>query len=576
MRRKLRITSIMLVLTLLLGTFGLAVPTITVNVQEIGTGANRLVSPVWEGRYTLWQSGTDVVAVELILTADMPAGTVVYVMLKNSSGVVVSNGTLVVGSGGIPAGTPFNVTVTPVNSAWVDPTQTEVIILSSDYNTDLSGPIFVNTQKLGLGTYDGSYSRPITVYGTSVFLDYYPIRMLFISSNPSFPWDSLYFTNTTGSCLYYWKEFNGTFVNSDGRTYSWAVFWVNVTNIPANSNETIFVNYLGTGNPCSAYVNPNKVFLFYDNFSSLANWQTGGTPTISGGELQLDRGDWILSTRSFPVPYSVEVFTNLAYDDGTPYDTRGGGFFSWVYSLGPFILPYVDSAGSGVGEGIGTEYLNWAGTLIPWGQQDGLVQADASSPITTLNWNYGDSNPPYIMGQWEILNATVTSTSVDFSQVLFLTWNGARWALSTTPSTGIPAYTQSTSSYTITVTSDGRILLGQWSGGPTRVDFVFVRKYVSPEPTYTLGNVYYHLTFVPEPPATSITGASVASTGIPTIAVIGKSAPVALPIGGQTSGGKTIPQLQNETDEVRGQSNTTERIKELARDANLTLPSNGP
>ncbi|KQH82221.1 hypothetical protein [Thermococcus thioreducens] len=222
------------------------------------------------------------------------------------------------------------------------------------------------------------------------------------------------------------------------------------------------------------------------------------------------------------------------------------------------------------------EYLNWAGTLIPWGQQDGLVQADASSPITTLNWNYGNSNPQYIMGQWEILNATVTSTSVDFSQVLFLTWNGARWVLSASPSTGIPAYAQSTSSYTITVTSDGRILLGQWSGGPTRVDFVFVRKYVSPEPTYTLGNVYYHLTFVPKPPATSTTGASVASTGIPTIATIGKSAPVALPIEGQTSGEKTIPQLQNETDETRGQSNTTERIKELARNANLTLPSDGP
>ncbi|KQH82222.1 hypothetical protein AMR53_06330 [Thermococcus thioreducens] len=316
----------MLVLILLLGTFGLAVPTITVNVQEIGTGANRLVSPVWEGRYTLWQSGTDLVAVELILTADMPAGTVVHVILKNSSGVVVSNGTLVVGPGGIPAGTPFNVTVTPVNSAWVDPTQTEVIILSSDYNTDLSGPIFVNTQKLGLGTYDGSYSRPIIIQGSSVFLDYYPIRMLFISSNPSFPWDSLYFTNTTGSCLYYWKEFNGTFVNSDGRTYSWAVFWVNVTNIPANSNETIFVNYLGSGNPCSAYVNPNKVFLFYDNFSTLANWQTGGTPTISGGELQLDRGDWILSTRSFPVPYLSKFLLTLPMTTGLPTTQGEGGF----------------------------------------------------------------------------------------------------------------------------------------------------------------------------------------------------------------------------------------------------------
>jgi len=493
------ITAIIVVVILASALIGLAVPNINVPVQGLGVGDNSIVSPVSEGRYTLWTSGTTVTDVEIILSGNLSQGTMVYVVLRDSSGNEVSKGSLIVGSGGIPGGTPFNVSVSSVDISSVDSTKTEVILLSPEYNLDSSGPIFVNTQKLGLGTYDGRYSNPLTVHGSTVYLDYYPVRILLISRNLNFPWNSLYFTNSTGSCLYYWKEFEGTFVNSDGQTYSWAVFWVNVTTIPANGDEVIFVNYLGTGNPCSSYSNPNRVFLFYEDFDDLSDWNIGGSPTVSGGQLKLDGGDWIWSQRSFPVPYSVEMLVNLTYDDGTIYDQSGNWLFYDIYSLGPFILPYVDSSGNGLGEGIGNKYEFLLGYLISQTQQDGLTNFNVYSTLSSLNWNYQDSDPQYVMNQWEILNATVTSNAVDFSQVLFITWDGSSWTLSQDTTSGVPAYIYNTSSYYLTVTSDGRVAIGQWSGGPTYVDFLFVRKYVNPEPTYTLGRWYYHLTFVPEP-----------------------------------------------------------------------------
>ena len=491
----LRITALLLTLMLLAVTLGLAVPSINVGVRGLGGGSNVVVGPVGDGRYTIWASGGTVTDVELILGGNLPGGTRVYVVLRDSSGNNVSNGSLTVGSGGIAAGTPFNVSVSPVDTSNVDPTKTEVVILSSEYNSDSSGPIFVSVQKMGVGSYDGRYSNPITIHGSTVYLDYYPVRILLVSSDPSFPWNSLYFTNSTGRCLYYWKEFQGTFVYENGATYSWAVFWVNVTNIPPNSDETIFVNYLGSGNPCASHQDPNKVFLFYDAFNSLSNWEVRGTPQVLGGYLSLNGGDWVWTRQSFQPPYAVEMLVNLTYDDGTVYDSSG----LTGYSLGPFILPYVTSGGDGAGEGIGRRYL-W---VFPVNQEDGEVNFNVYSSISTLSWSYRRSDSPYVMNLWEVLNTTVYSNALDFSQVLFITNQTGTWALSSDPSTGVPAAVYDTSSYSVSLASAGHVGIGQWSGGPTRIDFLFVRKYVYPEPTYEVGRWYYHLTFTPTPSLTS-------------------------------------------------------------------------
>ncbi|AEK72003.1 hypothetical protein GQS_00500 [Thermococcus sp. 4557] len=536
---RIKFLAVAFALLLILGTFGLAVPRINISAQEIGAGSNYLVSPVNDGRYTIWTSGNTVTNVELILGGSLSEGTMVYVDLRDSSGNMVSNGSLTVGPGGIPGGVAFNVSVSSTDISGVDPTKTEVIILSSEYNLDSSGPIFVSIQKLGLGTYDGSYSNPITIHGSAVYLNHYPVRILLVASSPSFPWDSLYFTNSTGHCLYYWKEFQGTFVNSDGNTYSWAVFWVNVTTIAPDSDETIFVNYLGTGNSCSSYLDPNKVFLFYDDFNNLANWEIRGSPAVSNGRLVLDGGDWVWTKQSFPTPYAVEMLVNLGWDDGTSYNKRGIN----TYSLGPFIVPYVDSGGDGWGEGIGTRYLFG---VIPLSQEDGAVNFNVYSSLSSLSWSYQQSTPQYVMGIWEILNATVYANTLDFSQTVFVTYqSGNGWVLSSSPSTGIPMGVQDTSSYPVSITSEGRVGIGQWSGGPTEVEFLFVRKYVNPEPTYDIGRWYYHLTFIPEPAAASATGTAVASTTAPAIAPVGKAGQAVLSGYGLGSKRQTVPQFQN-------------------------------
>jgi len=83
--RRLRIILLSLALLLLVLTVGLAVPSINVNVQELGAGSQRVVSPSGEGGFyvTTYLFGLLVYDVHVIFLTKLEAGTVVNVSLSN-------------------------------------------------------------------------------------------------------------------------------------------------------------------------------------------------------------------------------------------------------------------------------------------------------------------------------------------------------------------------------------------------------------------------------------------------------------------------------------------------------------
>ncbi len=124
-----------------------------------------------------------------------------------------------------------------------------------------------------------SYSTPVEVESiTSDDQDSITIIINLSSSNFK-GWSHLspdgsdiYVTTAKGGPLYYWVEY----IN---KTAEKAVILVNVTNLPGYSRKTIYLHYGGT-NPYPSYRDPDKVYLFYDdfNYSSLSD--------------MVSRGDW--------------------------------------------------------------------------------------------------------------------------------------------------------------------------------------------------------------------------------------------------------------------------------------------
>ena len=108
----------------------------------------------------------------------------------------------------------------------------------------------------------------------------------------------IYFTDEQGNPLYYWIE------NFD-LSHKTATIWVNVTSIPANSNVTIYMHY-GGDNPYSAYNDPEQVFDFFDDFTedTLGNYTVSGSPSIENGHLKLiNKGDTVI----FPIQPSNKL-----------------------------------------------------------------------------------------------------------------------------------------------------------------------------------------------------------------------------------------------------------------------------
>ncbi|NJE85872.1 DUF2341 domain-containing protein [Thermococcus sp. CX2] len=451
--RKLKLTPLIISLMLLLATFGLAVPNINVSVQGLGWGAGPVQSPATEGGVTFHFATLTQVDYSLVhVSRSLPAYTAIIVKIYDSRGNIVALGNTTL-QASLPAGEDVRVNV---SFTWNRFSNVTVVIKSPNFTTSFSGPISLKIQAVGEGVWVGSLRRPINITeqsGTDLYN--YTVRIVLGGQ-----YTNAYFTDLNGNPLYYWYVYDGSFT----------IFWVKIPYLSANSKTTIFLHYGGSVNPYLSYMNPAKVFLFFDDFTGTyldtSKWNIYGTPTVSGGILSLQgyraqgrniRGQatWIWTVNTFPVSYVIEMNTSLADADLRIAQNYG-------YAVGPFFLWYINSTGDGYGEGIGIYYS------LP---VIGLLQINVnngSGTWTITAWNL------YTMGTWSIISIVVDRGNIQTYQ------------------DGNPI-----STYTVPSLEDGSIGLGQATGGPSQYDWILVRKYVDPEPAVSIGWVYADLVFRP-------------------------------------------------------------------------------
>jgi len=111
-KTELTIISLALVALLLTAVLGLAVPMITVNVQEIGSGTTSVCSPSLYGGFYFVVDYGNITGVKMEFPVELPAGLTIYVAVTNSSGSV-STGNYTIGAQGLDPNTPVVVDIDP-------------------------------------------------------------------------------------------------------------------------------------------------------------------------------------------------------------------------------------------------------------------------------------------------------------------------------------------------------------------------------------------------------------------------------------------------------------------------------
>ncbi|NJE41882.1 DUF2341 domain-containing protein [Thermococcus sp. GR6] len=485
--RKLRLTSAMLALVLLLATLGLAVPSINVSVQEIGVGAQKVVSPVLQG--SIWFN-TGLTSGELVFSNDLPGGTKIYVMLYDSGGNLLAYNYTIQLTTILSAGSVLRYSLNnPAGATRSQVSYAHVVVLSPEYETTLvSGNIHVNTQKLGLGVSDTTkFCTPITITENSGNTLYnYSVEIVIDDSATTNPelwkldWNivngsSLYFTDDNDRPLYFWIQQ----LDTNNRI---AVFWVNIPYLPANGKVVVCLNYGVWPNPYNKYQDLYKVFLFVDDFNTFNPdaWDSNSQVTVNNGILTLNGGQWVWTKQNFGEHYAVHMLAYLGYENGTQFKNAPNTAKRY-YSLGPFIMGYISPSDVAYSEGIGGRY----GGIFVQDAKGELTFTLPDDPDSNGYWDASISSPQYTWNQWTYLTVTLYNGNLVFYQKT----SGWNWG-------NISTYIKM-SSYTVTISGDGRIGIGQWSGGPSYYGWIVVRNYVDPEPSVSVGYWYYQLTFYP-------------------------------------------------------------------------------
>ena len=256
------------------------------------------------------------------------------------------------------------------------------------------------------------------------------------------------FTDSDGTTLLnYWIESGCNSANTR--------IWVNVTNIPANSNKTIYIYY---GNPSATSLsNPDLVFDFYDDFNS-------GT---------IDSNKWVISAGTSNDVIAVVNGELRSYQDGTSpaktIQTKN------PITLTNFIVEYkakTVSIGSGHNLGLGIMDSNQA-------DGNGFWPFFSSGNV----FNLYKRTP----GTWTFLQGSVGSYTLN-------TYNNYKIVVVGSSFSFYKDNVQVGSTQTVTLGSNKYLILPRiWNEnigdtGDQYYDDIRVRKYVSPEPSITLGN----------------------------------------------------------------------------------------
>jgi len=119
----------------------------------------------------------------------------------------------------------------------------------------------------------------------------------------------LWVTDKEGSPLYYW-------IQEWSKDAKHAVVWVKLPQLKANDFEVLLLFHGANENPYMQYRDPSQVFLFFDHFNNLDNWtvqESGGTASVSDSKVTLspvenaDNAVALLSSNTFVKGFAVEA-----------------------------------------------------------------------------------------------------------------------------------------------------------------------------------------------------------------------------------------------------------------------------
>jgi len=300
------------------------------------------------------------------------------------------------------------------------------------------------------------YLVPITVSNSvGQALTDYTVKVVLSADNFG-GWDlvapdgsDIYFTDLRGRPLYYWVE-------SFDKTAKTATIWVKVPNIPANGNATIYM-WFGGENPYASYNDPAKAFLAY-----LGPPYAPGNPPPG----------WTLSTSGTVSYSSTGTYWDLKVNPGKGSFT-GGWYITYSYGIAfnltgvvgileYYILQVVDWSTGTDHEYIGSTAPELstgpgAGSNWVWGYWDGtkwvyLAESalDDKAWHTIMEIHTTAGRKAYEDGVFKASMSGITSFSPRFS---ITAWGGS-WVF-------------------------------------VNLKYYYARWYVEPEPTVTLGAVFF-------------------------------------------------------------------------------------
>jgi len=289
---------------------------------------------------------------------------------------------------------------------------------------------------------------PITILERSgITLSDYSVRIDLTSSNFNY-WSSvssdcsdIYFTDASDNPLYYWVE-------SCNVGNMKATIWVKIPQISANGYAVIYMHHGGT-NPYASYRDPNQVFLFYDDFSSLnPNWKVQTIPqwwSSSGPSIYVSNGYLVVT--------GTDANGRVYWNNGIPYSY---GFImetSFIITSYPWNLGW-SSGVSTTNSGVSFGAVSW--NVNRWGLFTSVGGSDTGVYIST-NVLYNVKLAVTPNKQILIVNEqtlAVRTDSLPLTSPLYLTiWGG-----------GADAYTFN-----------------------FRFDWIRIRNYVDPEPLVVVG-----------------------------------------------------------------------------------------
>ena len=315
-----------------------------------------------------------------------------------------------------------------------------------------------------VGMIDGVYYFLMQSWNTTIYLRLYASAgsagdTVALSGHSRTDFGDVRFTDDDGvTLLDYWMESK---VNGD-----YAVFWVKVKDNLSSSPATIYIYY--GKNDANTMSNGDNAFLLFDDFLGnsldVNKWTSiirgaGGSVSVTNSEVTLNPNDNTISSASI---LSGATFTNdilirikRKYSNGTEYylDT----------SLG---------AGGVVDQNGGASW--WWHTTLQSGywwlyQQayyyEGLLRMPASGGMAELS----------------ISGKDLFDTSYKIHDLTYETNGVLKWIVD-----GVQQYSATDSNF---LTNNKRILISQGEflngqGADTVIDYVFVRKYVDPEPAH--------------------------------------------------------------------------------------------